>query len=163
MRTLPISVPPATQPSKDVSISYLHTGCGADVYLKFSHGRLRAIIRIGPTDPTTNTFPIAELDPAEFALVLQAERTSALASIAEALDVDGDLSIASSLATIASELNASDTGGLAHRLLSLLEGKPFAGVDRAAAPESLQHVAEPAPIAEAVQRGIEAIRDIEEP
>lgn len=155
----------AIQPKPpDQELAHVHTATGGDLYIKRSSaGRMRFVVRTGPTDPATNTFPSVEIDRDEFALVLEAERTFQLGCIAEALDVDGDLSIASSLATIASELNASDTGGLAHRLLALLEGKPFAGVDRAAAPESLQHVAEPAPIAEAVQRGIEAIRDIEEP
>ncbi|MGE5801579.1 MAG: RusA family crossover junction endodeoxyribonuclease [Gemmatimonadota bacterium] len=39
----------------------------------------------------------------------------------------------------------------------IVERTPFAGIDRSAAVESLQHVAEPLPAAEAVKRGIETI------
>lgn len=113
-------MPPRTQ---DQDLCHLTTSSGVDIYLKRTPGgQLRVSLRTGPTDPRTHTFPIEILDYDELRLILLAEQTSALTTIAEAVSQHSDDAIPALLANIGAELNPGDVDSLASKLLRALGG-----------------------------------------
>jgi hypothetical protein len=103
---------------KDLDLAHVTTSTGVDVHLRRTPGgQLRASVRIGPTDPTTNLFPIATIDYDELRLILMCEQTSALSTIAEAVSQHTDDGIPALLANVGAEMNPGDVDSFAARLL----------------------------------------------
>lgn len=118
----------ALKRTEDLELAHIHTHVGGDLFIRRTpHGRIRHVLRIGPTDPVTNLFPVCDITAAEARLILEADRTFSLSCIAEALSVHDDEAIPSQLARLAAELNPRDSTSLANGLiagLQTLAGKP---------------------------------------
>ena len=69
-------------------------------------------------------------------------------------------SLSFALAEIADELALEDQARA--ELHEAARDEMFAGVDRSATPESLQHVAEPMPVMDAIRQGIETVRALDD-
>jgi hypothetical protein len=113
---------PTTPPSPDL---FEHTTMsGTKLIIQRSPtGSLRYIVSLGPTDPDTHKFPVADLDAAEFRLLLEADRTQSLSFIANSLSEDEEQAIPASIASLAYEMDPHKENSFASKLLEAVASR----------------------------------------